>query len=155
VAEISEDPGPVFEPLHAGEELLVDPDELYLRQCSPLHFSDGQVSDLLFKQSSQDGGKLSGSRSSRCTPEEAYEFRVKTLGKPSSGTWGVTVGDIVGAMSRVVDDSGSESAPSAPIPPGHAYLDFRHVKAKADERRLRSTLTIIANRSGPAFLAEE
>lgn len=155
MAEPSEDSGPVFEPLLPGEELLENPDEHYLRQCSPMHFSEGQVSQLLFRQSSQDGGKLSGSRSSKCTPEEAYEFRVNTLGKPSAGTWGIMVGDIVGASSRVVDDSASASAPPPPIPPGHAYLDFRHVKAKAEERRLRSTLTIIANRSGPAFLPEE
>lgn len=150
-AEPSEDAGPVFEPLLPGEQLLENPDEHYLRQCPPMHFSDGQVSQLLFKQSSRDGGKLSGSRSSKCTPEEAYEFRVNTLGKPSAGTWGIRVRDIVGASSRVIDDSASEGGPPPPIPPGHAYLDLRHVKAKAEERRLRSMLTIIANRSGPAF----
>lgn len=155
MAEPSEDSGPDFEPLVAGEEVLEDPDEQYLRQCLPQHFSGGQVSDLLFKQSSQDGGKLSGSRSSMCTPAEAYDFRVNTMCRPSAGTWGIAVGEIEDALSRVVDDSGSVNAPQPPVPPGHVYLDFRHLTARIDERRLRSTLAIIANRAGPAFLGAE
>lgn len=134
---------PALYALADGEEVLVDLDEIYFRQCPPAYVDGGVPSVRMFEESSADGGKLSGARSAKTTARDAYEYRVRTgeqVGRPlTAGTWGVTVGEVEDAGSRAVDDSRvlGEGAP-----PGHTYLDYRHLKDldKPSRRAVRARL---------------
>ena len=156
-----------FWALEAGEEVLSDPDELFYRQCPEYAFVDGEPSARIFSESSSDQGKLSGARSTKTTAELAYLHRQhngageageSTTPFPDKvttvGTYALTVEQIgevsteTGLALRAVDDS-QILADSAP--PGHTYLDQRHLGAKPsnpDKRRLRAELLIRAMRHG-------
>lgn len=139
-----------FVPLLGGEIELQDDDELYLRQCNPRFMQGDQPSDQLFKPSSSDGDKLSGSRSSMATAQEAYDFRNGQRQGSTVGSWSVSVEEVKGVGSRVVDDAASTEAPPAPIPPGHVYMDMRPFSTLSTEQRrtLRSTLLIASLKRG-------
>lgn len=139
-----------FLPLLDGEVELKDDSELYLRQCNPRFIQGGQPSDQLFKPSSSDGDKLSGSRSSKATAKEAYDFRNGQNKGSSEGSWGVSVEEARGVGSRVIDDAASADAPPAPIPPGHVYLDMRPFSSLStvQRRTLRSSLLLASLKRG-------
>lgn len=143
--------GPLpFVPLIEGEIEVEDGDELYLRQCNPLFVKGGQPSDQLFKPSSSDADKLSGSRSSKATAKAAYEFRDGQKKGATAGTWCLSVEEARSVGSRVIDDAESSEAPPAPIPPGHVYLDLRPFSAlnKEERRALRSSLLLASLKWG-------
>lgn len=137
-------------PLLGGEVELTDGQELYFRQCNPQHFKNNQPSDLMFNPSSSDGGKLSGSRSTKTTAKDSFDFRSAQKPGATIGTWCVSVGEAGSIGSRVIDDTRSVDAPPAPIPPGHVYLDLRsfHALSSKERRTVRSTLLIASLKWG-------
>lgn len=139
-----------FVPLIDGEVEVEDDAELYLRQCNPLFVRGGQPSDQMFKPSSSDSDKLSGSRSSKATAQEAYEFRNGQKKGSTAGTWCLSVEEARGVGSRVIDDADSSDAPPPPVPPGHVYLDLRPFSAlsKLERRTFRSRLLIASLKWG-------
>lgn len=147
----------VFLPLEPGEVVLHRSDEFYFRQC-PGHLVDAEPSALMFSESTADAGKLSGARSSVTTAQGAYEHRMAAHSgdglAPTLGTYGLTIRNITEVSSqtqaplRAVDDSVACGPDS---PPGHTYLDQRHLgdrRVNPDKRRVRAALYLAAMRHG-------
>ena len=137
-----------FLPLVDGEVPITDLDEYYFRQCHPQFLTDGVPSTQMFGDFAQDDGKLSGNRSTAALPKQAFDFHTETLGNKSAGTWAVTVGEVTNVSSRVVDDRNAPTVrPPDPVPPGHSYVDMRHLTSR-ERRRLRGELRIAAVNRG-------
>lgn len=125
-----------------SEELLVNEDEMYFRQCSPSDaFWDSERNEPSYKlfqpHPITDEGKLSGTRSTKCSPARAYEERLKMtelLGRGGTrGTWQISVQHIQRCGFRAIDDS----ALVTPPPTGHTYLDMRALNHLPDEMSKR------------------
>lgn len=139
-------------------EVVVTGDELWWRQCptGPAFYDEvkGQPTDMMFRWTDADEGKLSGARQTKSTAEEAYVHRTEVEKKPSAGTWGIAASIAGKVSSQLLDDSANRPAPPD-SPPGHTYLDLRHVsldstRAAKDEReRIRARLLIAAKRHHP------
>lgn len=131
-----------FAELDPSERELEDEAEFYFRQCHP-SFYDAEVghpTSQMLGDFPVDKGKLSGSRSSKRTALEAHlDFPGKSV-----GTWGVTVGEVISAGCRIVDDSALPT-----VPYGHAYLDTRHFHGrKAERKRATSRILIAMHKEG-------
>ena len=98
-----------------NENMLVDADELLLRQVLPIWIQDGRPASCAFSPNSNDGGHLSTDRGSLITPREAYENYVKS--RKSGGVWAVSVGECSNEALSAYDDA-LEGNPS------HAIVDF-------------------------------
>ena len=60
----------------------------------------------------------------------------------------MTVGEVAKVSSRIVDDTEAPSVrPQAPVPPGHSYIDMRHLTTR-QRKRLRGELRIAAANRG-------
>jgi len=131
-----------------GEVELKDKTEYYWRQCAPVDFDEETQlpTDRMFRATEADAGKMSGARSSKASAEAAYLHRTAVVKKPSKGTWGVTVEDVQAVKSRVVDDTALQPAPPPIPPPGHSYIDVRHLSDldKKQRQNFRSRLLIAA-----------
>lgn len=131
-----------FVELEADEIELENEAELYFRQCHPGFYDAevGQPTSQMLGDFPVDKGRLSGNRSSKRTALEAHlDFGGKTI-----GTWGVSVGEVINAGCRIVDDS---TLPSVPY--GHAYLDTRHFQgSRADRKRAISRILIAMHKAG-------
>lgn len=140
-----------FANLVEGEVALENLDEFYFRQCHPNFIINGIPSTQIFGDFPSDDGKLSGNRGESTTPAQAFAFHTETLGNKSAGTWGVTVAEVVAAQSRVVDDTEAPTVrPPDPVPPGHSYVDMRHLTSR-ERKRLRSQLHRVAVDRGRVF----
>jgi hypothetical protein len=142
----------VFFPLEVLEVQLTDPTELIWRQCAPGHFDKrtGKPTDAIFSANSADLGMMSGARATKSSAAIAYKHRTDVSGKLSMGTWAVSVGEIESVKSRAVDDSAAQPTPPPEPPPGHTYIDVRHLSGldKKERQRFRSTLLIHAVNRG-------
>jgi hypothetical protein len=148
-------PGEPLPDLVACEEPLTDAEELYFRQVTAKHCDGNMVYNSAFlvpsKRKDQeeslaeraDRYKLSGARSSKQTAQGAFEER--QLIRPSAGTWGVSVGDVRNAGSRLVDDAACPPPEGMVWPTGHTYLDQRFEDADFLEQ-LRMNLARAATR---------
>jgi hypothetical protein len=142
--------------LAPGENLVVG-SELWWRQCpvgSDFWDEDTDTpSNMMFYWNSHDAGQLSGARQRDSTAEEAFRHRTQMEGKTSHGTWAVPayIGSKINA--QFIDDSANLPASPA-APPGHTYLDVRHVpsgKSRADKdvrEGIRARLLLQARRLG-------
>jgi hypothetical protein len=106
-----------FPALEPCEEELDNPSEWYYRQVHPTFVSQGIVNPDAFivdpEAFRSNGGKVSGTRSSKQTPQGAYdEYRRDFPNNLTAGTWGVTLAQVVNVKSRLVDDT------KCPPPPG-------------------------------------
>jgi hypothetical protein len=137
-----------------GEVELTDDAELYWRQCSPCDYDEDtkQPTDRMFRATDADAGKMSGARSQKASAEAAFIHRTTVVKKPSKGTWGVSVKAVKDAGARVVDDTALQPAPPPVPPPGHSYVDVRHLDDlnKLERQRFRSALLIAAFLAHPA-----
>lgn len=126
-----------FESLEDCEIALSDESELIYRQVTE-HQWDSQSNTPAthaFGPSTVDKGMASYSRSSIVSAEQSRAWHNENASSLSLSVWGVSVAEVIGQETRVVDD--------APCPgdraPGHCYVDFRHLD-KRDERRIRGML---------------
>ena len=133
-------PGPEFEELVDGEEVLSELTEILYRQVPYGHFdsvSQEPTMDI-FRPRPDEHSQLSTSRSGRVSAQQAYEHRVNTLQLRSAGVWGVSVEEVTNVESRAVDDSALLPDDDEKTPPGHAYIDLRHLEeAHKQDKRAR------------------
>lgn len=141
---VSNSPGSWL-PIVPGEIELDDPAEIYMRQCHPNFYIDGEPTSQMWRESTGDNGKLSGARSAKTSAEEAYHHRTEVVGRPSAGTFGVTVAEIGAAGTRAVDDSGADWGDFT-CPPGHTFLDLRHL-SDGERRSLRRRLAVAVRKN--------
>lgn len=112
--------------LAEGETLLVDADELALRQITEWMVLDGTILTHVFGPSNADNGKPSYSRGSVVDAQSARDWHsTRSTASRSTGVWAVTVGEVLEAGLHVIDDSGAPEVPGVERAPGHCYVDFR------------------------------
>lgn len=128
--------------LDKDEELVNNPDECWFRHAFPVPTVDrGEIGAIAFKLHPNDGGKLSGVRSSKQTAQNAYAERL--LAKPRTvGTWGVTISELTEIGLRCIDDSAIVAEST-----GHAYVDLRRTSAQR-AKEIRQELADFANNRG-------
>ncbi len=138
-----------FPALEPCEEALDDLSEWYYRQIHPTRVNQGIVDAEAFTPSQRDERKLSGARSSKQTPQGAYEEYCRDFGNDrTAGTWGVSLAQVVKAKGRLVDDSKCPPPPGLQRwPTGHTYLDQRITdKAIRSAMRLKLARDATKNR---------
>jgi hypothetical protein len=137
-----------------GEVPLTEPADLILwRQVHRDHVSkDGIVDGIAFAEvvelaamrgTPDARDEVSMSRGDRLSAQSAFEDWVGR-GRSSYGTFGVTVGEVMGSECRTIDDS-ARLDPETAVP-GHVYVDLRkHPDSpKYIKRRIRSLLATYA-----------
>ena len=114
----------------------------------------------MFRWNDRDAGKLSGARSNgsiRVSAADAYKHATEIEKRGSNGTWGVQASRAGELGSQFIDDSATLPPPPA-SPPGHTFLDVRHVSAgsaqqeKLDRERIRARLLLAAQRYFPPLI---
>lgn len=142
-----------FPALESCEELLTAPSEWYYRQIHPTFLSEGMIDPDAFRS---DDRKVSGTRSSKQTPQGAYdECRRDYPNRKTAGTWGVTLAQVRTAKGRLVDDSGCPPPEHlGHWPTGHTYLDQR-LADKGVRSQMRSNIARKAAANGCQHAAPE
>lgn len=112
---------------------LHDEAELLFRQVHPNFIDDGEPSSQAFRPTTKDQGKLSVSRSSKTSPENAFRHHTETLKLKSGGSWAVSVGEALGVQLHSFDDPLREN-------PAHAFVDFRQLSRRDAEARSKVLL---------------
>ncbi len=109
-----------------GEQLLSDAKELAYRQIAPhMLVDEGKVATTAFGPNTADKGRPSFSRSTVLSAQESRDWHTQNARSPSSGVYGVTVGEVIESGRYVVDDSGCPIPDGAIRAPGHCFVDFR------------------------------
>jgi hypothetical protein len=100
---------------------------MLFRQAHRDWVQDGEPTSQLFNPMKKDDGKASVALESLTTAEEAFVHYTTVLQLNSVGSWGVTVGEVVGVELTAYGD---------PIPedPAHGFVDFRGLGRKPAER---------------------
>ncbi|MEU5286505.1 hypothetical protein N7925_19635 [Streptomyces sp. CA-278952] len=124
--------------LRSGEHELDTPLELLWRQINPSHIENGVISKLAFVPGENDKGQLSTARSKSVTAQAAFEHHTVVLQLGSIGSYAVTVGEIIDAGLRAVDDSAIQE--QKPPTPGHTYVDYRSIASKNQRKKLGAKL---------------
>lgn len=126
--------------LAEGESLIVNPDELALRQITEWMAPDGAILTHVFGPSTADQGMPSYSRDSVVDAQTARDWHNgRPNGSRSVGVWAVSVEEVIAAGRHVIDDSAAPTAPDAVRAPGHCYVDFRGLP-KPDVKSIRYLL---------------
>ena len=123
--------------LQSGEIELTVPTQLLWRQVHPNWYLNGRVLGISFRPTPKDEMKLS-TRTDGITAKEAYLEHTEDLGLKSSGTWAISVGEVIDLLLRAIDDSTLTGRPKS-----HAFVDFRGAERKAVEIAAR----ILADRA--------
>jgi hypothetical protein len=125
------------------EQLMSDGDELLYRQITA-HMRDGdRVRSDAFGPATADRLMPSYGRSTAGTAQEARDWHTRYATSPSTGVWGVTVGEAVASGRHVVDDSAVPPVGDSRRPPGHCFVDFRGL-SKPQVREVRARLYFFA-----------
>lgn len=130
----------------SGGEIEIDAsDELLWRQVNPAFVDGGRISSQVFTPTEKDERELSTTRSSKATAEASFRHFTEVMGFRSAGVHAVSVAEVVGQGLRAVDDSAIEEAQK---PPGHAYIDFKHVEAVKQRKKIGGKLRDLAEARG-------
>ncbi|MFC9092142.1 hypothetical protein [Streptomyces sp. NPDC057072] len=138
--------------LRPGEVELTDAGEEIWRQINPAFVHDGRVSSQAFTPTVKDSGELSVNRATRVTSKAAFEYHTQNLELTSAGVYSLTVGEVVDASLRVVDDSAVEDG--EPRPPGHAFVDFKGVTTGKRAKKIGANLREKAEERGWRYRPE-
>ena len=136
-------------PRNFNKKLETREEKLY-RQVHPLQLqADGQPFSATFMPNSSDDDLMS-TRREQVTAKRAYDEYVamkddKGQNLKSSGSWVLTVGDVLNNGLVALDDSGLDGQPD-----GHASVDFRGLGSK-DARRAGKALRNAAFKRGREF----
>ena len=124
---------------------LGDDEERLLRQITVDHWNEQQriPSSMAFGPASIDNLMASHTRESVVSAQESRDWFNENLPKKSYGVWAFTVRHAIDQGLRSVDDSDTPLAPGQLRPPGHCYVDYRHL-TKSERRATRSALLRIA-----------
>ena len=136
-----------FPVLTESELLLEEQLEVLRRQVHPNFVHNGTISSQAFRPTPGDTGQLSVRRES-LSAEDAFKDHCDTYGLKSAGTWGVSVGEVIEAGVRTIDDSARTDAPKA-----HAYIDFRSLTA-SETQKVSKILKSRAHRRGRLYPQE-
>lgn len=122
---------------------MADQQELLYRQVT-IHTWDEvnrRPSSKAFEPVDADNGMASYSRESKTTAKLARQHHTTNAKSPSLGVWAVTVQEVETEGLRAVDDSQSTPPPGlAQWPPGHCFVDYRHLQSKGEIRTVRAML---------------
>ncbi|MET9700663.1 hypothetical protein ABZY31_27600 [Streptomyces sp. NPDC006529] len=132
--------------LREGEFLIEGGKEKLWRQVTPTWVHDGRVTSQIFKPTPKDIGELSVTRQSKVTPKEAYDYYTRILNLNSVGVYSVDVDEVRGEGLRAVDDSMVEDGETRP--PGHSFIDFKHLTSKGSRERRGANLRDKAEKRG-------
>lgn len=138
---------PEWPPLEEGEVLMSDPEEILWRQVNPAFVHGGTITSQAFRPTPTDKGRLSVSRSSVETAEDAYKFFTQILRRSSAGSWSVSFSEVQGAGSRAIFDAEAVTAPPPPCSPGHSSVDYRPFGSSAI-KRIGAELALKADKRG-------
>jgi len=132
----------VTAPGHEPAELSDGGEQLF-RHVHPSWVRDGQPTSQAFKPTAKDDGRLSVSRGSLGTAEQAFRLQTERLRLTVEGTWAVTVAEVAAepvplyAFGDPVEEHGPD--------PAHAYVDFSAQSRKQVEVKAR--LLLVAART--------
>ncbi|MFA4928767.1 MAG: hypothetical protein WC558_09640 [Patulibacter sp.] len=132
-----------FTPLLPDEREIVDTDETLWRLVHPRHIDEqGFPSSEAFADVQR---MISVVQSRLRTAREAYDFHRRS--HECDGAWPIPSGVVHQVECRVVDDTERAEVTT----PGHAYVDYRHLKdEKRKRKRLRTELAAAASALGRA-----
>ena len=126
--------------LAEGESLVVDPDELALRQITEWMAPDGTILTHVFGPSNADRGMPSYARGSITDAQTARDWHnSRNTASKSIGVWAVSVGEVIEAGRHVIDDSSAPEVDGVVRAPGHCFVDFRGLP-KPDIKSIRYLL---------------
>ncbi len=144
-----------WDELEEGEEQLTDLSELNWRQVHPLRVNASVISSEAFSPGSSDVKKLSCTRESVVTAEQAHRGYV-LRGLASAGSAAISVNEVESPITsngatptaalRVIDDS-KTGDPDKPLPFGHTYVDYRPIGSSRIDRKAKQ-LAWFANKRG-------
>lgn len=124
-----------FETIEGCETELTSPEELLWRQVSAHNWDPAakMPSEMAFGAASIDEGRPSFARSSKVSAQESRDWHQHHAKSRSLGVWACSVGEVRGAGSRALDDTGCPEMPGHPRSPGHCYSDYRHLLKKEEK----------------------
>jgi hypothetical protein len=132
--------------LKSCEVALDDGPEWLWRQVHPNFVSGALVSAEAFVGTPDARSEVSTVRSSARTAEQAFVHHTNELGRPSAGSWAVSVDEVKATGSRAIDDARCEGVTT----PGHSYVDVRRL-GKSDRKLARAMLAARATDRGRQF----
>lgn len=124
----------------SSESRLTSAPELLHRQAHPAFIRDGRISSAAFRPNSQDNGRLSVSRDSIVSAEEAFR-RYTGRGRDSCGVWSVTVGECNSLGLEAYEDGLADD-------PSHALVDFQPLPSKKQFEKVADKLAALARQRG-------
>lgn len=129
-----------FPELVRGEKLLLPEDALLLRNVHPQFFDQaaGIVSSQAFRPNSSDAGQMSVAQDSLISPMNCYVEYTVIFERLSAGVWALTTQEVSDIGARSVDDRDTQTVTGAPLPTGHAYIDFRDLGGSANREGKRA-----------------
>lgn len=134
--------------LAEGETLVANGEELVYRQVTQhMLTEDGQLGSPAFSPSTSDAGKLSLTRSSLVSAQDARDWHTRNARSKSLGVRGVTVTEVGLAERVVIDDSGVALTEGEKRSPGHCYVDFAGLD-KTGRKNVAAILLRFANARG-------
>lgn len=126
-------------PTAERKTLLIDHDEVLLRQIHPSLYLDGKIASTAFMPTADDKGELSVDRSSLTTAVASFDLYVAN-GRESVAAYGVSVEQFEAERVHCHSDPLPETDKSK-ANPAHAYADFKGIevlkKQKKTAQRLR------------------
>lgn len=137
-----------------GPDVLTNPDDLLIRQVSPIHKkTDDTISVESFAPSKRDEGMLSTLHGS-VGADEAYRRWTEEVGSNSLGSFGVTVGEIDSVEVDVPGNGpqGLQALDDAHMVhvEDHVSVDFNALLSRGQRRQAaRKLLECALGRGGP------
>lgn len=125
------------------EQEITEAGELLWRQVHPRFVRDGVVIAEGFVGPQPGTSEISVVRSSVRSSVQARAHHTERLGLDSAGTWAVSVGEVVEAQGRSIDDAECPEVET----PGHAYVDLR-LLSRNERKRARVVLATAATNRG-------
>lgn len=113
------------------------------RQVHPQHEDGGVVARDAFRGDDKAPAEVSTAQSTLLSAEQAFAQR-QAAGRPTAGTWAVTVDEVDATGCRVVDDASCVHVTT----PGHSFIDMRHLATKSEQRAARLRLAEAATERG-------
>ncbi len=127
--------------LPAGELELTDVDEVLWRQLTKVIWDEDlrQPGLMACGPQASDRRKPSFSQGSVVTAQAARDWHQNNAASSSYAVWSITVGDVIQAGLRAIDDSAAPLGPDEKRAPGHAYADYQGL-AKGEMKDARANL---------------
>lgn len=138
-----------FVDLREGEEFIpddADPSELLFRQICAYMWDDQRNQPTLqaFGPQKSDERKPSFSRSTKTSAQASRNWHNENARSKSTGVWACSVGEVIEAGTRAIDDSATPISDGELRAPGHAFVDYRHTATKPQRKEIQAKLLMFA-----------